>query len=622
MFLKKIIKGNKTTKVYTYYRLCESVRIGDKSRHRILLNTGELAGLDEHERKMLANRIEALYHGNNTLFLDIPPKVEQLAIKFYKELRDKYQTPVATATEVATGSNPPTTETVKDMELVDLNTIEHDEVREVGAEWLCLQAIEELKIADLLAEKQWDKDTIATALAHLVSRAVYPASEHKTAQWMADSSAVVSLLFKEKKIISYQSLYKISKQLYEQKDSLEKHLSTKTNELFDLKDTIIFYDLTNTYFEGRKASSKIARFGRSKEKRSDAKLVSLALVINAEGFVKYSKIYEGNISEPSTLQATIESLSASTSSGSQKPSVVIDAGIASDENLAMLKEKGYDYLCVTRSKLKDYKAAEGSQNTVEVLDNRKNKIHLQHVVKEGSTDRFMYIRSEMKAVKEASMEAHFSARYEEELTGLAKGIHTKGCTKKIDKVHERLGRIKERYPAANKHYDITIEEKDNTATLITFKRKEAAASATLAQGVYFIRTSMQGKDEKTTWDIYNTLTEVEATFRILKTDLSLRPVFHQKDDSSQAHIHLGVLAYTIVNTIRYKLKQQNIHHDWKNIVRIMNTQKTVTTSMKNDKDQLIIIKKCSRPNSEVSAIYQAVKYKPQPFTMKKFVLPQ
>jgi len=161
---------------------------------------------------------------------------------------------------------------------------------------------------------------------------------------MADSSAVVSLLFKEKKVISYQSLYKISKQLYEQKDGLEKHLSTKTNELFDLKDKIIFYDLTNTYFEGRKESSKIARFGRSKEKRSDAKLVSLALVINAEGFVKYSKIYEGNISEPSTLQATIESLSSSTSQGSGKPAVVIDAGIATEDNLDMLKEKGYDYL--------------------------------------------------------------------------------------------------------------------------------------------------------------------------------------------------------------------------------------------------------------------------------------
>jgi transposase len=624
MFLKKITKGNKSTKVYTYYRLCESVRIGDKSRHRILLNVGELSGLDEHERKMLANRIEALYYGNNTLFLDIPPTVEQLAIKLYKELRDKFKTSVTTGADHTDPSSAlrPVGEPVKDMELVDLNSIEHDEVREVGAEWLCLQAAEELKIADLLAEKQWDKESIGTALAHLVSRAVYPASEHKTAQWMADSSAVVSLLFKEKKIITYQSLYKMSKLLYEQKEALEKHLSTKTNELFDLQDKIIFYDLTNTYFEGRKATSKIAQFGRSKEKRSDAKLVSLALVINGEGFVKYSKIYDGNISEPSTLAATIESLSANTSSGSRKPNVVIDAGIATEDNLALLKEKGYDYLCVSRSKLKDYKTSEGSENTVEVLDNRKNKIHLQHVAAEGSTDRFMYIRSEMKAAKEASMEAHFSARYEEELTGLSNAIHTKGGTKKIEKVYERLGRIKERYPAANKHYDITIEEKDKTAALITFKRKEAVASATLGQGVYFIRTSLQDKDEKTTWDIYNTLTEVEATFRTLKTDLSLRPVFHQKDQSTEAHIHLGVLAYTIVNTIRYKLKQQNIHHDWKNIVRIMNTQKAVTTSMKNDKDQVIIIKKCSRPNSEVSAIYQALEYKPQPFTMKKFVLPQ
>jgi transposase len=613
MFLKQIEKGSPDGKKYTYYRLCESIRIGGKTRHNNLLNLGTLTGLEKEDRKALANRIESLYLGTGSLFSGVSPEVEKLAVRFYKELRDKYK--------LAKNEPLPAAEAVaeKDMECVDINTIQHDEVREVGAEWLCLQAIEELGIAALLAAQNWDLPAIGSAITLLASRAVYPASEHKTAQWIQSSSAITELVFKQQQLLSHQHLYKIGDKLYEQKEVLGQRLYTRTNELFNLSDKIVFYDLTNTYFEGRKADSVIAQFGRSKEKRSDAKLVSLALVVNAEGFVKYSKIYEGNIYEPHTLLSTIEALSANTNA--VQPAIVMDAGIATEENLAMLKAKGYEYLCVTRTKLKDYKAVNAATAPIEITDNRDNKIQLQHVIKEGCPDHYMYIRSEMKALKEDSMEAHHSKRFEAELDQLAQGIHTKGGTKRITRVYERLGRIKERYPGAARHYKITVEDKDQLATRITYSRN-LPAGPKQTQGVYFLRTSLNGNDEKTIWDIYNTLTEVEATFRTLKTDLSLRPVHHQKDSRTEAHIHLGVLAYMVVNTIRYKLKQQNIHHDWSNIVRIMNTQKIVTTSIKNDKNQLILLKKCSQPNSEVTAIYQAAKYKPMPFGLKKYVLPQ
>ena len=292
--------------------------------------------------------------------------------------------------------------------------------------------------------------------------------------------------------------------------------------------------------------------------------------MNAEGFVKYSKIYEGNIYEAYTLLATIETLSANTNT--YKPLVVIDAGIATEENLAMLKKKGYDYLCVSRTKLKDFKVANTATNPITITDNRDNKIELQNVIKQGCTDQYMYIRSQMKAVKEASMEARYSKHFEEELAQLAKALHTKGGTKKIIKVYERLGRIKERYPAANKHYKIVVEENNKIATLLTYSRNPLP-NIKQTHGVYFLRTSLKNKDEETIWTIYNTLTEIEATFRTLKTELNLRPVYHQKDCRTQAHIHLGVLAYMVVNTIRHKLKQKGIHHDWKNIIRIMNSQK-------------------------------------------------
>jgi len=135
----------------------------------------------------------------------------------------------------------------------------------------------------------------------------------------------------------------VSRKLYSIKEEIETFLSVKTNELFDLEDKIILYDLTNTYFEGKKEKSELVQYGRSKEKRKDAKLLSLALVTNQDGFVKYSKIYKGNIGECKTLETTVTDLKKRTPNSTHKPMVVMDAGISTKDNLEMLKEKGYDF---------------------------------------------------------------------------------------------------------------------------------------------------------------------------------------------------------------------------------------------------------------------------------------
>jgi len=616
MFVKKINKHNNSGKIYTYYRLCESVRIGDKTRHHNLLNLGTLINLDSSLHKALANRIEQLYTGSNPMFVEVNKEIEVLAIKFAKELRAKRKS--ATGGEHFS-KGPNMDSQLLDLEVIDINSIEYDEVREIGAEWLCLQAIEELGIESFLKSENWNEQAINKALTLIISRAVYPASEYRTSQWIALNSAVSELVYKEHRHISHQQLYNTGDNLYELSEKIGTHLSTRTNDLFNLSDKIIFYDLTNTYFEGRKVYSELAQFGHSKEKRSDAKLVSLALVVNAEGFVKYSKIYEGNIFEAHTLCALVENLSHN--SNAIKPVVVIDAGIATEENLLMLKEKGYDYLCVTRSKLKDFNIVDPQTAPIEIIDSRKNKIHIQHISKSGCTDQYLYIRSEKKALKEASMEAHYSTRYEQELDSLSKSIHRKGGTKKAQKVYERIGRIKQRYPTANKHYNIQTQEKDGMVIHISYTKNQLPQPKE-THGVYFLRTTLKQNDEKTLWTIYNTLTAIEATFRTLKTDLNIRPVYHQKDDRTSAHIHLGVLAYMLVNTIQHKLKLNGINHSWSNIVRIMNTQKVVTSSFKNDKNKVTILKKCSQANSEVTRIYNALNYKKYPFNQKKYVVPQ
>ncbi len=619
MFIKTIVKTDKNTgKRYNYYRLCQSYRIGVKTRHRTIITLGKLEGLSKGEFKQLVDCIEYQIYGD--LFgMDFPEHILTLGQGFYNQIVEKRKRETV---QDITSTEKPVLE--KDFQHIDLNSLSHDTVRELGSEWLCKQAIGQLGLSSFLSTQGFNDEEVNLSISHLISRAVYPVSEHKTALWMKENSSVLELMNVNSHRLNHTKLYHISHRLYGKKTELEHFLSKQTNELFDLEDKIILYDLTNTYFEGRKQGSSIAKFGRSKEKRSDAKLIVLALVTNSEGFVKYSRICKGNLSDPKSLKETVDDISASaySSAKASKPILVFDAGIATKDNLEMLREEGWEYLCVNRTKLKDYICEKSNQTPTILHDNKGNTIEVLSVKMPEDTDKYLYVRSEQKAVKEASMDDHFSQRYEEELDSVIAGIHKKGGTKKTERVWERIGRIKERYSTANKHYNIKVQAENGKVVHMEYSRKTTKTQTKQSHGVYFLRTNIKSIEDNTFWRIYNTLTEIEATFRVLKTDLNIRPVYHKNDDSIMAHLFLAVLAYMVVHTVRHQLKAKGINYDWKNIIRIMSTQKLVTTSMKNDEEQKIIVHKCSTPSAECAKIYRALAYKQFPFRQKKFVLPE
>ena len=622
MFIKTIVKTEKKTgKRYEYYRLCEGYRIGNSVRHRSIISLGKLKGIDNKEdKKLLADRIETILKGERDMFISFEkPHIEKYAQEFSNRIINEKLLDIKPCITAAKHE----TEIPKDYETIDLNSVKHKDVRELGTEWMCKQALDQLGLNDFLQNSLgFTKTNTATALMHIISRAAYPASEHKTSQWIKENSSVCGLLNIPINKVNRFKLYDISKKLYQNKTQIEKYLSSKTDELFDLQDKIVFYDLTNTYFEGRKAGSKLAKFGRSKEKRNDAKIVAMATVINSEGFLKYSRIYQGNISDSKTLVKTIEELSQNSSSTKRKPIIVMDAGIITEENTIMLKKSGYDYICVNRTKLKEYEQVDTSAETITVYDKRKNPIELKMVKKQDCQDTYMHVHSQQKALKESSMNDHFSQHYEEDLENIKAALYKKNGTKKLAKVWERIGRLKERYPTANKHYKIEVipDEKQDKAIAIKWSKNRLKPKS--YEGVYFIRTSLKNEDKNTLWTIYNTLTEIEATFRVLKTDLSLRPVFHKNDENVEAHLFLGLLAYQVVASIRFQLKAKGINNDWRNIVRIMNTQKEVTSTMKTKDNSMIRIKKCSIPTAIVRQIYDALNQKYQPYFMKKSVVPE
>jgi hypothetical protein len=609
MFVKPLVKYNKTKKQrYNIYQLCESFRLDDRIRHRVIIGLGKLDELPgEEQKKLLGKRIEELLtrQDNRLSLCSLDATVEKLAHYYYGEIKKKGRY------DLGKENN--------DWQTVDLSTLKNKDGREVGAEWLCKQAFDQLGIARFLQNKDWTKDDISLATSHIISRAVYPASEHKTVSFIKENSAICEITGFDKDKVTKDKLYKISHGLYSVKDELESYLSNRTNELFDLDDKIILYDLTNTYFEGRMKNSQKAKFGRSKEKRKDARLIVLAVVINPEGFLKYSNIFEGNMTDSKTLETIVNALSKQTSFSDRKPVVVIDAGIATEDNLKMLKRKQYGYMCVSRSNLKEYRADTNSI-PVQIKDKRNQPIELMKVEVGRDDDKYLWVKSKAKAMKENSMNGLLSQRFEEGIQNINESANKKGGTKKLNKVFERIGRLKQKYPSVHKYYDIMVKDDGKgIATAISCKHKQGEDTDKNA-GIYFLRTTLDENDEQTLWSIYNIIREIEYTFRVLKTDLDLRPIYHKTDEASMAHLHLGILAYWLVATIRYQLKQKGYKHDWREIVRIMNTQKCVTTTVKNIQGNMVTIRQCTEPTLRVKHIYNLMNYKVVPFYRKKSVV--
>ena len=609
MYFKSTIRKHPGNgKLSGYYRLVESYRNADnRICHRTILNVGFMEDVTPEQLNKIGKQLTGRYEHKQSLFdQEADPVVKRYVDDLWQRIVASKKLDIVSAGGLS--------------RMVNADTLQHSNVREVGAEHICHQVWEKLQLTPLLLSAGFTQEQAELAATQVISRAVYPASELRTTRWIKENSAVCELTGPGLESLTKDKLYQSALHLYEVKDKLEKHLSRRTNELFGLEDKIILYDLTNTYFEGEKRHGSLAKYGRSKEKRNDAKLVVLALVANVEGFIKYSSVLEGNIADCKTLSAMIEKLAGHTVGA---PAVVVlDAGIATEENLALIEKKGYKYLCVSRSRLKDYEAVPG-RLTVLLDTKSKQAIRLKAVVTPKNTDYYLEVKSPAKEKKEQGMKLQFEQGFEEELQKIHASIHSKGGVKKSDKVHQRIGRAKEKYPSAQQYYTIEVreDEKTKTVTGITWKKDENKHDdKTESLGIYFLRTNLNIKDEVIVWNIYNTIREIENVFRTLKTDLNLRPVYHKNDNATMAHLHLGILAYWLVNTIRYQLKNNGINSCWTEIVRIGNTQKVITTSGTNTYDKVITVRKCSLPNEKLKRIYEILKINHKPFVKRKSVV--
>lgn len=599
-----------------YYRIKETFRDSlGKVRTRILLNVGFWSGLSPEEVRDVGRGLTHLqeHRYEEPLFDELFPNysvaTRHYIHKFWDDMVESGSIDIPR--QVIEESK------AKAKKLLDADTIKHTDAREIGAEWMVLQSLRQLKLEEFLKGQGWSERRIKATISMLVVRTIYSPSELKSRAIMRENSAVCELVYGDLgEMPGYKSTYDVAPQLYAIKRELERHLCSVTDDLFNQENRILLFDLTNFYFEGSKRQSQKAKFGRSKEKRNDCKLLVLALCINTDGFIRYSSILEGNTADPKSLPQMIEQVIAdSPLSDNSRALVVMDAGIATKDNLALIKAKGYNYLCVSREKLKDFELVP-SEESVLVHDCKGETITLRKVKQEEEGgDYFLQVTSPRKQYTEESMNQLFKERFELELNKAKESLTRKGGTKTYEKVIERIGRAMQKYPSIAKHYDVKYTRSSANPKLmanITWHIHDEE-KMTNERGTYFLRTNVQELDEKSIWDYYNLIRDIECTNRQLKTDLNLRPIYHQTDERSEAHIFFGLLAYWVVNNIRLQLKQAGINHYWKEIVRIMSTQKAVTTEATNMIGEKVILRICSEPPPNARKLYTTLKYKTHPF---------
>jgi hypothetical protein len=604
MFIKEIKKRNKGyEKEFISHRLMESYRTQRGPRQRTVLNLGIL-DLSKEQWKSLADRIEAKVLGQGSLFA-VDDHIEGLATH-YAELIIQRDLVISPDVEKDKGE--------PDYETIDIRSVSSSRSRTIGAEYVGISMFKKLGLDSLFKKLGFTKTQIDYAVLSIVGRLVYPASERRMRVWATHLTGMDELLRADFSHISNNALYRILDMQLSHKDTIEEHLRRKEQYLFSLKENIILYDLTNTYFEGSARGNKKAKRGRSKEKRRDCPLVTLGMVINECGFPKKSEIFNGNVSEPGTLKKMIEALQGGTrekeeiekgSSIKKKKgiTVVMDAGIASEDNLSFLKDEGYDYICVARNTPVD--ASEiNEENLLTIKVDKNNKVEAQLITREN--ERILYCKSLMKGKKEQAMKTLFQQRFEQGLKEIEASFSKKGGTKRYEKVIERIGRLKEKYSSIAHYYKLEVEQHDGKATSLHWEFDKGEKSHERFSGTYFLRTSRCDLNEKEIWSLYVMLTHVEDAFRYLKSDLNLRPVWHQKEDRVDAHVFNTLLAYHLLVSIQTQLRCSGITMRWRHVRDLLKSHVRITTGMTNKEGKRIYIRKCSDPEPFHKKIYNAL----------------
>ena len=604
MFIRETTTTNrKTGKVYAKHTLVQSVRTPAGSRQRTLMQLGGLT-IPKKSWPALAAELECRLAGQTEL--DLNRVKRSVAVQ---RAADKVMQKFGARAELKTDNVRRESEAV--YVSVDLNSVTSSMSRNVGAELLVHDAWRLLELPKLLKDLGLNAAERSLAEAVVAARMINPASDLKTWKWIRNQSAIGELTEEKLDNVGRNRVYTIADRICGFHEKIEQHLRGQFQALFPCEQQLFLFDLTNFYLEGQALGNSLAHHGKSKEKRSDCRLVSLALAVDSRGFPLFSRVHPGNVSEPSTLEEILKDAGLI---GEQPrlelgtPTVVMDRGIATIKNIELLADNKISYVLIERGArnknyLKLFRNAEKDPTFTRIERDGQPDVFVKMV--DGQRDGTVEVLcvSSGKKQKEQAMLKRWEERANEDLLKLQTSIRA-GNVKQLEKIQRRLGRLDERYSGFSKRFQVILVPETEDGKRIkdlSFERKPffelPAEESNPLLGSYVIETPRQGMTADEIWKLYMTLTRVEAAFRSMKTDLGTRPIHHQLAERTTSHLFVSVLAYGLLASIEYRLRKAGDHRYWKTVCEQMSTHRRNTIILTDDKGIVHHIRQTGAPEA-------------------------
>jgi transposase len=609
MYIRKSIRSYKG-RTYTNYVLVESVHTPKGPRQKTICALGDLGARPRDEWLKLAGKIEDALVGQGDL-LDaddaaVADIVRRVTTRRSRQQSERPEPPSPSASSRRGGSGA--------LIKVDPARVATERHREAGPVHVGHQFWQRLELDRILQDCGLSATVRRLACAMVLNRLIAPCSEHAMPAWLR-RTALADLLGIDFDNIEEDPLYKVLDALHPHRAAIEAALVARERSLFNLDVTIYLYDLTSTYFEGQCLRNPKAKRGYSRDHRPDCKQVIVALVINRDGFAITHEVFAGNTQDRATL-ATMLDLLAARAGLKEGATVVVDRGMAFDDNIAEIKRRKLHYIVASRQPerdrwLADFKDVDGFVPVLRQpspLNQAQKKTKIEVATRRDGEQTFVLCRSEQRIAKDRAIRAKQEGRLRADIDKLTQRI-ANGRLVNPAKINQAIGRLKERYPRVARYFDLDYDP--DTATLAAPLNADKYATAEQLDGCYLIKTDRSDLSGDEFLRVYLLLTRAENAFRDIKSPLAERPIFHHTERRIEAHIFLCVLAYHLLIAIEKTLLDQAIHTSWPTVRETLKSHQICTVVLPTDDGSALHIRKAANPEPEVEDLYRALRIAPQ-----------
>ena len=596
MYIRKTVRRYKD-KTYVNFLLVESVLTDKVQRHKVICSLGDLSPRPPEQWLALARKLQDALTGQLSLpgMADEDPELQQL----------RHVLPVQTAppVDVDTSSSP------GDLVSVHIDHVTYETPRPAGHIHVGLEFWKRLGLDDILKSLGFSPWLVSLTCAMTLNRLIHPAAEYAMPDWIR-STAMADILGVDFSRLPDDPLYRNLDRLHPHRAAIESALAGREQSLFNLGNTILLYDLTSTYFEGKAALIPKAKRGYSRDHRPDCKQLVVGLVIGREGFPRAHEIFEGNTQDRKTLASMLDVLEKRVGLP-EGSTVVVDRGMAFAENIAELRRRKLHYVVAAGQKdrdrlLAEFETVDGFEEVIRQPSPRnpgQKKSSVRVKAHPSDNETLILCISHERVEKDRAIRAKQEGRFLKDLAKVQARIQN-GRLKNDVKIGEAIGRLKEHYPRVARYHSLSFDAK--TRQLKNEPDEEKREVAASLDGSYLLRTDRQDLSAEEAWRIYSSLTRAENAFRCMKSPLCERPIFHHLEHRVESHIFLCVLAYHLLVAIETTLLRQEIHTSWATVRDLLATHEIATIVLPTDQNGVLRIRRSATPEPDHRVLYKAL----------------